>query len=1054
MANFFIHRPVFSIVLALIITLMGLLVLRGLPIALYPPISPPVVEVSTLYLGANAKIVESSVANAIEEKINGVPGLIYMQSSSTNQGYYTLNCYFGIETDVNIDTVNVQNRLQQAMGSLPEAVVKYGVNVEQKSPQLLMAVSIYSPTNAYDSLFISNYTTINLINPLAAVPGVGSNYIIGEREYAMRAWVDPNKLQRLGFQPTDIAAAISAQNTQNPTGVIGQPPSRPGTPYQLSVSSEGQLVNAAQFGNIVMRTNPDGSILRLRDIARVELGAQNYLTIGRLDKSDATVVLLYQTPTANALGTAEHVKETLEHLKANFPPGLDYSVSYDSTLNIEESIKGVEHTLVEAFILVALVIFVFLGNFRAALIAMIAVPVSLIGTFVLFAPLGFSLNTLTLFGLVLAVGIVVDDAIVVVEAVEHHMAAGMTPLAATEKAMSELVGAIIGVALVLTAVFLPSAFISGITGQLFKQFALTISVSVSISALVALTLTPALCPLMLRPRGPSKGAMGWFNDRFNAMFGHVTSGYMGILRLAARRTVLLMGLLALFYVGTVYFSKTLPGAFVPQEDQGYFFVNVGLPEGASLERTDAVDRKIADDVKKIPGVQDVITLGGFNLINNTQVADNGSLIVTVHPWDERNTPELSMRTILARTYAVVSKYPEALAFPFLPPPLPGLGNAGGFTFELTDQSGHSIEDLTRVTDAFVAAAAKRPELTRINNGLRSNVPQLDLQVDRDKVKTLGLDLGNVYSNVSAYLGGTFVNDFTLFNQTWKTMVQGEPQFASNPSAIDSLWVRNAQGQAIPVSTFAKFKRIVGPDLLQHYNINRSAEITGSNAEGYSTGEAIEALKEVAKETLPKGYGYGWGGMSYQEVSAGNTQGAIFAMSILLVFLFLAAQYESWFMPLAVIGAVPIGIFGAFLSTKLFGLDNNVYVQIGVVMIIGLAAKNAILIVEFARHLHERNGMSILEAALEAAHLRFRPILMTSLAFIIGVVPLVIATGAGAGARHNLGQAVFGGMLVATVFGIFFIPTLYEVFQKLQGDANAKKPAGKHDVPLPVAEPVP
>ncbi len=1037
MAHFFITRPVFSIVLALIISLVGFLSLKALPIALYPPISPPVVEVSTLFLGANAKIVESSIANAIEEQINGVPGLIYMQSSSTNQGYYTLNCYFGIETDVNIDTVNVQNRLQQAMGSLPQSVVKYGVTVEQKSPQLLMAVSLYSPTNAYDGLFISNYASINVVNPLAAVPGVGSNSVIGEREYAMRAWVDPNKLQRLNLQPTDIASAINAQNTLNPTGVIGQPPSNPGTPYQLSVSSEGQLVDPSQFGNIVMRTNPDGSILRLRDVARVELGAQNYLTTGVLNGTSATVILLYQTPTANALATAEHVKETLEHLKANFPPGLDYQVSFDSTLNIEESIKGVEHSLRDAFILVALVIFIFLGNFRAALIAMLAVPVSLIGTFAVFIPLGFSLNTLTLFGLVLAVGIVVDDAIVVVEAVEHHMEQGMTPLAATEKAMSELVGAIVGVALVLIAVFLPSAFISGITGQLYKQFALTISVSVALSALVALTLTPALCPLILKPRGPSRGPLGWFNDRFNAMFGRVTGGYMGIMRLIMRRAVVVLGVLALFYVGAGYFAKSLPGAFVPQEDQGYFFVSVGLPEGAALARTDAIDAKMAADIKKIPGVENVITLGGFNLINNTQVADAGSLVVTVTPWDERNTPELSMKTILQRTYAAISKYPEAVAFPFLPPPLPGLGNAGGFMFELTDNSGHSIEDLTHVTDAFIAAANQRPELTRISNGLRSNVPQLDLQVDRDKVKTLGLDLGSVYNNVSAYLGGSFVNDFTLFNQTWKTMVQGEPQFASNPSAINSIWVHNEQGQAIPVSTFAKFKRIVGPDLLQHYNINREAEITGSNADGYSTGQAIEALKAVAKETLPKGYGYGWAGMSYQEVSAGNTQAVIFALSIVLVFLFLAAQYESWFMPLAVIGAVPIGVFGAFLSTKLFGLDNNVYVQIGIIMIIGLAAKNAILIVEFARVEHDQNGKSIVEAALEAAHLRFRPILMTSLAFIIGVIPLVIAHGAGAGARHTLGQAVFGGMLCATLFGIFFIPTLYDVFQQLQGKPKAK-----------------
>ena len=1044
MASFFIHRPIFAIVLSLVICLLGGLALFTLPIALYPPITPPVVQVSTFYLGANSRIVESSVANAIEEQINGVPGLLYMQSTSTNQGYYTLNCYFSIDTDVSLDTVNVQNRLQQAMGSLPESVVKYGVSVEQRSPQLLMAVSLYSPDKAYDNLFISNYAQINLINPLAAVPGIGSNTIIGQREYAMRAWVNPNKLQQLGLEPTDIAAAINAQNTQNPTGTIGQPPSKAGTPYQLSVSSQGQLTDAGQFGDIIVRTNPDGSPLRLRDVARVELGAQNYGTIGRLNQNDATIILLYQTPTANAIKTGDQVRKTLEQLKVNFPPGLKYEVTYDSTDNIKESIKDVEHSLRDAFILVALVVFIFLGSIKTSLIPMLAVPVSLIGTFIFFVPLGFSLNTLTLFGLVLAVGIVVDDAIVVVEACELHLEHGMSPVDAAETAMKELTGPVIGVALVLVAVFLPSAFISGIVGQLYKQFALTLSVSVTLSAVVALSLTPALCRLILTNRGRSRGPLGWFNDRFNAVFGRVTGGYMATLRLITRRAALVLAALMLFYVGSVYFSKTLPGGFIPQEDQGFFAVNIALPEGSSLDRTDAIEKQIADDVKTIHGVKDVVTLGGFNLINSTQVADNSSLIVVLEPWDERKTPALSIRSIVLQTYAKASKYPGAVSFPYLTPPIPGLGNAGGFTFELIDQSGHSIGDLTKVTNAFVAAATKRPELTRINNGLRSTVPQLDLAIDRDKIKSLGLNLSDVYSNVNAYLGGMFVNDFTLYNQTWKTMVQGEPEFASSPASLGSFWVHNAQGDVIPVSTFAKFSRIIGPDMLQHYNISREAEITGSNSEGYSTGQAIQALKEVAAQTLPKGYGYGWANLSYQEESVGNTQGIIFALSIVLVFLALAAQYESWFLPLAVLGAVPIGVFGALLSTKLWGLDNNVYVQIGLIMLIALAAKNAILIVEFAREKHDKEGMEIREAALEGARLRFRPILMTSFAFIIGVVPLVIASGAGAASRHNLGQAVFGGMLCATAFGVFFIPTLYEVFQHLQSRPSRRK--GKHEVP--------
>jgi multidrug efflux pump len=1037
MARFFIHRPIFAIVLSVVIVLLGVLSLLSLPIALYPPISPPVVQVSTLYAGANAKIVESSVASAIEQQINGVPGLLYMQSTSTNQGYYSLNCYFGVDTDVNIDTVNVQNRLQQAMGALPQAVVKYGVSVQQRSPQLLMAVSLYSPEHTYDSLFISNYVQINLVNALGAIPGIGSTSLIGQRQYAMRAWVDPPKLQRLGLEPTDIAAAIASQNTQSPTGIIGQPPALPGTAYQLAVGNSGGLTSAAQFGNIAVRANPDGSILRLRDVARVDLGAQSYNTIGRLDADDATIILLYQTPTANALSTAASVKAALAQLRVNFPHGLDYSVSYDSTLNIKDSITDVEEALRDAFILVALVVFIFLGSVRTALIPMIAVPVSLVGAFAAFVPLGFSLNTLTLFGLVLAVGIVVDDAIVVVEACELHLEAGATPLEATDAAMSELTGPIVATTLVLIAVFLPSAFISGIVGQLYRQFALTLSVSVALSAIVALTLTPALCRLILRKRGPSRGPLGWFNARFDAGFGKVTGGYMGLLRRITRRVALTLGVLFLFYAGAGFLGTTLPGGFVPQEDQGYFFVNIGLPEGAALDRTDAVEQKIAADLKRIPGVRDVITLGGFNLINGTQVSDSGSLIVTLIPWGERKSPELSLRTILRRSYAEMSQYPQAVAFPFLPPPVPGLGNAGGFAFELIDQSGHSIDDLARVTGTFAAAAAKRPELTQLNNGLRSSVPQLELDVDRDKVKSLGLDLGTVYANVNAYLGGIVVNDFTLFNQTWKTMVQGEPAFSSTPNALGALWVHDTLGNPIPISTFGHFTRVVGPDMLQHYGVNREAEITGSNAAGYSTGQALAALQAVAKQTLPPGYGYGWGGLSYQEASVGNTQMLIFGLSIVLVFLVLAAQYESVFIPLAVLGAVPVGIFGAFFSTWLWRLDNNVYIQIGLILLIGLAAKNAILIVEFGREKHEREGMPVLEAALAAARLRFRPILMTSFAFIVGVIPLVIASGAGAASRHSLGQAVFGGMLFATALGIFFIPTLYDVFQHLNDRAHAK-----------------
>jgi multidrug efflux pump len=814
MATFFIRRPTFAIVLSIVILLLGGLSILTLPISQYPPISPPVVQVSTAYLGANAKVIESSVATAIEQQVNGVPGMIYMQSSSTNLGSYTLNCTFDIGTDINQDTVNVQNRVQQAMGQLPQAVITYGVSVQQRSPQLLMAVSLYSPSGAYDPLFISNYASINMVNPLTAVPGIGSSTLIGQREYAMRAWLDPNKLQKLGLQPSDISQAITEQNNQTPTGIIGQPPAKTGTSLQLSVSNQGQLTDPAQFGNIAIRANQDGSILRLRDVARLELGAQNYSTIGRLDNNDATIILLYQTPTANAISTARAARAQLAALKANFPPGLAYSISYDSTLFVTDSIKDVLKTLTEAFVLVAFVVFVFLGSARSAVIPILAVPVSLIGTFALFGPLGFSINTLTLFGMVLAVGIVVDDAIVVVEGVEHHIEQGLSPVEATEKAMQELSGPVIGIAAVLTAVFLPAAFISGITGQLYKQFALTLSVSVCLSALVALSLTPALCRLILKKKQRLWGPLGWFNDRFNALFERTTHGYMTVLRILIRKTALVLVILLGFYVMTGYFGKTLPSGFIPNEDQGVFFVSIGLPQGASLARTDAVERKMASDLKTLPGVQDVITLGGLNLINNVTVSDSASLIVTLKPWDERTAKGLNLIDILRAANQRLQRYPEAIAFPFIPPPVPGLGNAGGFAFELTDQSGHSIADLARVTNAFMAAARNRPELTRLNNGFRENVPQLELVVDRDKVKTLGLDLSSVFGNISAYLGGAYVNDFTLYNQTWKTMVQGEPEFRSSPNAIGSLYVRDASGSSIPVATFAHLKPTVGPDLLQ------------------------------------------------------------------------------------------------------------------------------------------------------------------------------------------------------------------------------------------------
>jgi len=784
----------------------------------------------------------------------------------------------------------------------------------------------------------------------------------------------------------------------------------------------------------------------LRDVSRVDLGAQLYLTLGSLNHRPATLVILYQTPDANAIATAKNVRATMDQLSKAFPPGLSYSVAYDSTLFVKDSIKDVLKTLLEAIVLVIIVVFIFLGSFRSSFIPMLAVPVSLIGTFLAFAPLGFSINTLTLFGLVLAIGIVVDDAIVVVEGAEHHIEHGLSPLEATEQAMKELTAPILGISLVLTAVFLPSAFISGITGQLYRQFALTITISVNISAIVALSLTPALCVMILSERRKLPGPLGWFIDKFNAIFAKVTSGYMGILNVILHRTVLVLGILAAFYFGAGFLGMTLPGGFVPNEDQGVVYAQVQLPYGSSLQRNADLLGRMEQDIMKVHGVENVISLAGYNLLTNVPTPDGSTFIITLKEWGEREHEGLTLRGIIKDIANAMNAYPAAASFPFVPPTIPGLGNASGFAFELMDKSGHTVNELATVADKVVAEARKRPELTAINNTMRVSIPQLGVDVDRDKSEQYGVPYNDVYRQLQAMLGGLVVSEFTLFNRTWDVMVQAEPDYRANANDISSIYVRNSTGKMVPLNVLTKVRGGLGTDFIQRFNTNREVEIFGANAPGYSTGQAIAAMSEVATKTLPPGYGFGWSGTAYQEVAVGNTQSIIFALSIILVFLALAAQYESWPMPAAVIMGVPVGVFGSFLAVFLWRLDNNVYVQIGLIMLIGLAAKNAILIVEFARHLRSQ-GKSIAEAALEAARLRFRPILMTSFAFIIGVVPLVLAHGAGAASRQSLGVTVFAGMLAATALGIFFTPTLYEVWQRF-AERKGKKPS-----PEPPEEPV-
>lgn len=1039
MAKFFIHRPVFAIVISLVILIAGGISIGVLPIAQYPQITPPTVEVEINYPGANAETVEQSIATNVEAEVNGAENMIYMSSKSSSDGRYLLQCTFNVGTNLDLANVDINNRVNKAQPKLPKEAVAAGISVKKKSPDMLLVISLYSPDKSLDETFLSNYASINLVDAIARTSGVGSTMIVGQRDYAMRFWVRPDKLAKLGLTGSDIANVIQEQNLVAAAGQVGQPPAAAGTQFQYSVNVKGRLTNAEEFENMIVRTLPDGSILRMKDVSHAELSAKSYTSFGRKDGIPSTLIIVYQLPGANAIQTADSIRKLLEETAESFPPGLEYRVSLDSTEFVKVAIHEVFLALRDAIILVLIVVFVFLGSIRATFIPMLAVPVSLVGTFGAFMVLGFSINTLTMLGVVLAVGIVVDDAIVVVEAVEHHIQHGLAPLAATEKAMEEVSGPVVAIALVLCAVFVPVSFMGGIVGQLYKQFAITLSISVLLSALVALTLTPALCVMLLRPRKPMRGPIGMFLKGFNHVFERVTGGYLSCVGFLLRRVVIaLIALIGLWYGAGAMLQK-LPGGFVPDEDQGYFFIAFSLPDGASMERTDALMRRAEADLKEVHGIGEVLTMGGLNLLTNAYTSNNATIIAMLKPWEERHTEEEQIKNIMMNVRKRFAAYPEAVSIVFTPPPIPGLGSAGGFQYELQDKGGKTPRELDDVARKFLQTASQRPEVASLFTGFRTTIPQVKLDIDRDKARTLDIPINQVFQGLQIYLGGLQVNDFNLFGRTYKVMVQAEQDFRRTPDNIRDIYLRTGDGSMVPMSTLSTVEMVTGPDILQRFNMFRTAEISGANAAGYSSGDALKAMEEVSAAELPQGYGFQWSGVAFQEKLAGGSQGLIFGMALIFVFLVLAAQYESWAVPFSVLFGLPIGVFGAFLLVAWRGFINDVYVQIGIVTLMGLAAKNAILIVEFAKEKYERAGMGLAEAAMEGAKLRFRPIMMTAFAFILGVIPLVKAHGAGANARASIGTAVFGGMLMASIIGILFVPMLYVVVQRVSEKISGSSP---------------
>ncbi|MFA5957283.1 efflux RND transporter permease subunit [Hyphomicrobium sp.] len=1034
MVNFFIHRPIFASAIAVIMVLAGAICYFLLPVSQLPDVTPPQVVVSAIYPGASAQVVADTVTTPLEQQINGVEGMTYMSSSSSNDGSSTITITFDVGYPLSIAAVDVQNRVSEATSSLPPIVNQAGITIRKQNPNFVLIVNLTSPDHSVDPVALSNYAYLQIVDPLKRLAGVGDVQIFGERRYSMRVWLDPDKLSQLGITAVDVQNAVAEQNIQVAAGKIGQSPAPAGTPFEMQISATGRLSTPEEFGNIVLRANPStGAIVRLRDVARIELGALQYSSTAFFGKDPSVVLAVFQMPGSNALDLQERVLTKMQELSKRFPTGIAYAMHYDTTRFVSAAMHDVVFTLLEALFLVVFVVYIFLQSWRTTIIPTIAIPVSLIATLVIMEALGFSLNMLSLLGMVLAIGLVVDDAIVVVENVERQLENGLKPMDAALKAMSEVTGPIIATTGVLMAVFIPVAFIPGVSGRLYNQFALTVAISVGISAFNSLTLSPALAAAFLRHRQPST----FFLFRwFNAGFERLSHGYAVFVHFLIRIRWVMMLLFAGVLAATYFIAQRVPSTFLPVEDQGYFFVVVQLPDGASLERTDAVAQQVRDILQGTPGVDIVGSISGLNFLTNAAQSNSAVEFAILKPWNER-PPEQSASNLVAAVRGKLLMIPDAFALSFDPPSIPGLGTTGGFEFQVEDLTGRGSAALNDATQALIAEARKQPELDpqQLFSSFSTSTPQFKYDLDRAKAKLLGLNLPDVFNTLQIYLGSLYVNDFNLFGRTFRVTLQADKNSRSSASDLTRLYVRNATGGMVPLSTLGTLKPIVGPETVPHYNNYASALINGGPAPGYSTGQAIEAMERAAATALPRDFSYEWTGITFQELKAGSIAIMVFALASVFVFLILAAQYESWSMPFMVLLAVPLALFGALLALWVRNLQIDVYSQIGFVMLIGLSAKNAILIVEFAKR-RRLEGLSIVEAAMEAGRLRLRPILMTAFAFILGVVPLMIATGAGAASRQSIGTTVFGGMLAATLLTLLFVPVFYAIIEKWREGRDA------------------